>query len=884
ITGADAITIKAYDNFNETLGVTANDKEDGDLTSKINIEGNVDTIKEGVYTLVYSVTDSDGNISSVRRRVKVRSNNKPEIIGASEVTLKVGNTFDSLQGILARDFEDGNITKNISVTGAVDISKIGEYKIQYSITDSDGNTTTAERKIIVESNEKPIISGTENKVIKIGDEFNPLEGIIASDFEDKDLTNKILVTGSVNNNAIGDYKLTYSVTDSDGNITNAERVITVRTNTKPKILAVEDTIIKVGDNFENTSLAVLSMDEEDGDITNLVSIKGKVDSNTEGEYKLVYSVTDSDGNTTTAERKVTVRSNEKPVITGADAITIKAYDNFNETLGVTANDKEDGDLTSKINIEGNVDTIKEGVYTLVYSVTDSDGNISSVRRSVKVRSNTKPEIIGTSEVKLKVGNKFDPLQGILARDFEDGDITKNILVTGNVDTSKIGEYKIQYSITDSDGNIITTERKIIVESNEKPLINGAENKVIKIGDEFNPLEGIAASDFEDKDLTNKISVTGSVNNNAVGDYKLTYSVRDSDGNTTTAERVITVRTNTKPKILALEDTTIKVGDNFENSYLANDKEDGNITNLVSIKGKVDSNIEGEYTLIYSVTDSDGNTTTAERKVTVRSNEKPYFLNIKNTVIKQGDYFNPYDGGIIALDKENGDLTEKIIVKGILDTSKVGTYDLIYSVTDNDGNDTRITRRINVRAINNIEILGVNNIEIPYGEPFDVMKGIKAIDSQNNDLTSSIIIEGNVDVNKLGSYTLIYSIKNEQGKELKFFREIIVKNKEKLKKLSPEFQPIIKDFLVPKIQSEKFNINRKKSSIAEENSEKIIENILLPEPQSNILKEELKESKNEEFIKNYKGKTLPPEDTNPLPLWLFGIISIAVGRKIRKKDE
>lgn len=77
-------------------------------------------------------------------------------------------------------------------------------------------------------------------------------------------------------------------------------------------------------------------------------------------------------------------TDRKPVITGAENITINKGDKFDPMTGVSADDKEDGDLTTKINILGDVDVNKEGEYKLIYSVTDSFGNISTVTRIVSV--------------------------------------------------------------------------------------------------------------------------------------------------------------------------------------------------------------------------------------------------------------------------------------------------------------------------------------------------------------------------------------------------------------------------------------------------------------------------------------------------------------------
>jgi len=58
--------------------VFADDQEDGDLTSKIQKSGNVDTSKPGNYTVDYQVTDSDGKTAQLQTKVKVLAKNTTE--------------------------------------------------------------------------------------------------------------------------------------------------------------------------------------------------------------------------------------------------------------------------------------------------------------------------------------------------------------------------------------------------------------------------------------------------------------------------------------------------------------------------------------------------------------------------------------------------------------------------------------------------------------------------------------------------------------------------------------------------------------------------------------------------------------------------------------
>ncbi|WP_221635736.1 immunoglobulin-like domain-containing protein, partial [Listeria aquatica] len=214
-----------------------------DLTSAIEVTANnVDTTKAGTYQVSYKVTDSDGNESTKTITVTVRTNDKP-VINAADKTLKVGDTFDPKAGVTASDTEDGDLTSAIEVTANnVDTTKAGTYQVSYKVTDSDGNEATKTITVTVRTNDKPVINAAD-KTLKVGDTFDPKAGVTASDTEDGDLTSAIEVTANtVDPTTAGTYKVTYKVTDSDGNETTKTITVTVEKETAGTITANDFTI------------------------------------------------------------------------------------------------------------------------------------------------------------------------------------------------------------------------------------------------------------------------------------------------------------------------------------------------------------------------------------------------------------------------------------------------------------------------------------------------------------------------------------------------------------------------------------------------------------------------------------------------------------------
>ncbi|SCN08408.1 Protein of unknown function [Bacillus wiedmannii] len=124
---------------------------------------------------------------------------------------------------------------------------------------------------------------------------------------------------------------------------------------------------------------VKAVDKEEGDLTNKVKHKGDVDTSKLGTYIVNYSVVDSQGGNATATQTVIVKGNGEvldlnPTLTVPTAATIHVGDSFDPMEKVSATDKEDGDLTSKVAYEGNGDITKAGTFEIIYSVTDSVGN------------------------------------------------------------------------------------------------------------------------------------------------------------------------------------------------------------------------------------------------------------------------------------------------------------------------------------------------------------------------------------------------------------------------------------------------------------------------------------------------------------------------------
>lgn len=317
----------------------------------------------------------------------VVENSKGDLIAVGNVSLSPdGEVTDSSLGnqdMLVTKFDENGKYIWDQVTGTtgyddgfgIDIDKDDNIIVVGSSAGSGGEVTDLSN------------GDTDALVLKIGDNGSIIDndlfgGTSYEEFTDMIVTddNKKIIIGNSNSN---DGEITAKNHGSKDAMILRDNLS--KTNNQPVITGADDITINDLESFDPKK-GVTAMDVEDGDLTDKIEINVESPRSSD-DYNYVYSVKDSDDNTTIVHRKVTVVSNEKPIITGADAITIKVDEEFDPMNGVVATDVEDGDLTDKIIIEyNNLDNTKAGSYTITYSVTDSDSNITKVDRTIKVEN------------------------------------------------------------------------------------------------------------------------------------------------------------------------------------------------------------------------------------------------------------------------------------------------------------------------------------------------------------------------------------------------------------------------------------------------------------------------------------------------------------------
>jgi len=193
--------------------------------------------------------------------------------------------------------------------------------------------------------------------------------------------------------------------------------------------------------------------------------------------------------------------------------------------GVVGTDSQDGDITDHVKSSGSVNTIKEGSYSLTYSVKNSAGRSASTIRIVNVVDS----IDACQDEPCVHGTCRDHIGGYSC--------SCSVEFYGeNCDTERPGEMLLGVvSLLDVDGLDVSdysSTAATIVLQGVAALQHEAGTPYVE--------PGVSATDLIDGDLTSSIVVSGTVATGVLGSTVLTYAVTNTAGKTASVTRVVHV--------------------------------------------------------------------------------------------------------------------------------------------------------------------------------------------------------------------------------------------------------------------------------------------------------------------------------------------------------
>ena len=839
--GLNNFTIQAGDNTYTEYGASVFDNYDTTITLDIsygiatNENGFFNSKQVGTYEITYSATDVCGNTSDIKTRmVTVKDSLSPIITfntypgqdDVSHIIIEVGGEYKEY----GADVTDNTENVGVSLTSNVDTTKPGEYSVTYIALDDYGNSSFQYRRVSVVDTEAPtiLIDGIETLtdfttiVYLNATYYYPLASAIDNN------SKETLFVGdngksNVNFNKIGDYKITYSVQDSANNAASIIQTISVRDSSSPVMTLLSDPsnikspiIMKVGDPYIEYGATSFNVEYDALPIT----IVSDVCTNIVGRYSVVYTSVNGEF-VSQRTRIVIVEDSTPPIITllpdpyGVTSPIILELGLVFTDPGVNVSDNYDSpeninishsyllngnSVSDPITIVTDICTNIVGNYTITYTASDLCNNAFSISREVIVVDIVAPTISLSGESIMQIQKNATYTEpGVIVNDNYDdiGDIT---VIYEGVVLSDVAEYTLSYRAVDRNGNESNTiSRRVIVLDDKPPtitFIDGFSTITLEINSDFIPNDGVIARDYRGITISNNdiiisytlndVDVDSILTDTANRTYTITYSATDNNNNTTTTKtRDLNIVDTTTPPVVELSGNNpflLNISDSYnEEGIKASDYSD-----LLIITGDEVKAEAGSYTLIYSVTDSNQNTTQISRTVIVIEPPTITLTDGSSNIFKSQELYYPKVTAIDASDNElilqgGSDQLSEISNNYLdiqrnnntLDINTIGSYNISYSVTDAYNLSANIVFTTIVSdPANPTLVLTYATTEFDLNDDTFTYPLVEGVDSYGNTLTLegtpgqlnqisndklTITRQGTLDITSEGTYEISYHI-------------------------------------------------------------------------------------------------------------------------------
>ncbi|MCC6817862.1 MAG: DUF5011 domain-containing protein, partial [Bacteroidia bacterium] len=383
------------------------------------------------------------------------------LVGNDTIRIKTGTNYQDF-GAIAIDNLEGDISADIHTINNVDETVPGQYEVTYLSCDCSGNCIDKKRIIIVSSEIiPPVIQLNPDNTICIEAKRDNLPyidpGAIAYSISPfLSLTHLINVTGYVDTRTVGQYQLTYQVTDPNGVSAMAFRNVCVEDHLPPLIITPNDTNIQLGSIWLDPTYVV---DEYDlnPELEKLWQSNHPLNTQKRKIYHVRYTAIDQSGNEAdTVYVYYKVDDFIDPVIhlNTEDIVYHEVRTAYQSTPVSVIDNYYDGSQIVVTRTFSNVNDFKLGVYYEIFEAVDGSGNISKKTRTVIVNDKTPPRIWGNS-IRGCVGENIWPYWGLYTSDnyYTTQELKPYIqIISQNINIWEEGIYQITYRATDPSGN------------------------------------------------------------------------------------------------------------------------------------------------------------------------------------------------------------------------------------------------------------------------------------------------------------------------------------------------------------------------------------------------------------------------------------------------
>lgn len=372
----------------------------------------------------------------------------------SSFFLKNGNAGENLQFYVFDQGERFEFSSSFKPQNGLNvISAFGQYQIQIDFGGTFDNISYTFKFGNVE-----FVSNQQS--LEVFDDFDAtllVEGFDQSELEFRYFVDDVLTDkAELNiNQTIGDKTLTVKIGFDGKVLKTISKDFQVMDTTAPSLSFEQDeqeVYLKKG---ETPNLNVIATDNYDDANDLTIEVQSDFVQNQCGEFEYVVWVVDTSQNRSQTISKRIYVGNVSPLKNAVVEYNTSA--DIEKIFGFEYYQRSQFDVEIKRDI---VTTILGSQTFKATFVHKTSGIVFDLENQVAVKDLKAPEIYlkGEAEVETYVGNNYVE-QGCTAFDDYDGDISKNVQISGYVDTNVVGIYYVSYSVSDSSGNQSTQVRR-----------------------------------------------------------------------------------------------------------------------------------------------------------------------------------------------------------------------------------------------------------------------------------------------------------------------------------------------------------------------------------------------------------------------------------------
>ncbi|MFY0675499.1 MAG: DUF5011 domain-containing protein, partial [Bacteroidia bacterium] len=286
--------------------------------------------------------------------------------------------------------------------------------------------------------------------------------------------------------------------------------------------------------------------------------------------------------------------------------------------------------------------------------------------------------------------------------------------------------------------------------------------------------GFTAIDLVDGDVASSVVVNSSLDTAEVGIYTVEYKVSDASGNTATATRTIEVIDSTDPiiELGGMDTVYVQIFTSYtEAGTTESDNYDATLTPEVT--SNLDTATLGTYTINYCVTDQNGNgPVCVDRTVIVIDTIAP-IITLDGNESETVEVFSFYnDAGYTVVENDGYTVETTGNWDGTADS--LGTFTITYTVTDNYGNQSSVTRTIEVVDTQApvISLVGsaLENVA-RWAEHTD--EGVAVEDNYDAQVDIDVAVVNGVNTQSEGVYTIEYTATDKSGNSSATLTRVVI---------------------------------------------------------------------------------------------------------------